>query len=388
MGRQKFLSKSQLLGSLVACCIGSSTAMAGDVIVEIAGNNIVCTGSTQDDVVEISEGDNGNLIIDGDDSTTFNGQASLDTGIDLSFVNNITMDMRGGDDSVTIDFSADNPGPEGISGDLSLRLGPGGDDVSLQLGDVGGNVEIVMNGGDDFLLFRSSTIAGDVTYLSGAGSDVAFFGRALFGAEPVDVVGNLTTRCAGGDDETRYLEGTVFGELNHSDGGGSDEMIMENYTVLNGMVYQGGGGSDFADFGGDSDFGGFGGPGGEDDIFANTAALIVDSLDNTVIEGGLTARNGGGNDVFNFGVSGGAVCAGEFDYAGGRGRDTVNAGDFASFQGAISVSMGQGNDTVNYSFSVQFSFPGLINGGAGIDSIQPSAFELQFLGFVVIGFEQ
>ena len=375
MRRQKFLSKSQLLGSLVACCIGSSTARAGDVIVEIAGNNIVCTGSTQGDVVEISEGDNGNLIIDGGDGTTFNGQASLDTGIDLSFVNNITMDMRGGDDSVTIDFSANNPGPEGISGDLSLRLGPGGDDVSLELGDVGGNVEIVMNGGDDFLVFRSSTIAGDVTYLSGAGSDVAFFGRE-FGAEPVGVVGDLTTRCAGGNDVTYYLAGTVFGELNHSDGGGSDEMIMENYTVLNGMVYQGGGGSDFADFG------------VETDIFTITAALIVGSIDNTVIEGGLTARGGGGNDVLSFGVRGGAVCTGEFDYAGGGGQDTVNAGDFASFQGAISVSMGQGNDTVNYSFSVQFSFPGSINGGAGIDSIQPSAFELQFLGFVVIGFEQ
>ena len=349
----------------LAICSIACPSFAGDVLVEISRNNITLTGSTQDDGMCIFEGSNGNIMIEAFGRTTLNGSSSLDTGVDLSDANNISFDMRGGDDCIEINF-IDNPLPQGILGNLSLRMGPGNDSVRLELGDVGGNVDIVMNGGDDFLVFRSSTIAGDVNYLSGAGSDVGFIGRD-FQSEPVVVLGDFTSRCAGGNDMTFYTTGTVIGDLDHSSGGGSDQFFFEDFVAMNDVNYSGGGGQDTGTFGGGGSF--MGGP---------TASQI---------DGDLVIRGGGGNDILNFGVNQTALCSGAIDYSGGAGRDTVNTGDNAIFEGAISVSLGQGNDTLNYSVLAEFTIPGVLNGGAGIDTIQPSETDLELLGFTVTGFE-
>ena len=343
----------------VFCVCCTTSIFASDLLVEVAKNSVSITGTARSEFFDICEGKNGNVIIFAFGGTTANGQETFDTGVDLSDLNNLIIDLKGGDDEVSVNFDVDNPGPEGVQGNVEIRMGAGEDFVRLQAGDVGGDVNVIMNGGDDTFVFRSTTVFGNVRYLGGAGADSAFFGRK-FNSEPVVIMGDLMTRCAGGDDTTFYITGTVVGNLSHSDGGGADQMFYENFLVMGGMDYAGGGSSDTGRFGGG--------------VFCQ-------------IEGGLDIRGGGGSDVLDFGIGGNVVCTDAFTYAGGSGRDTINAGDFANFQGTISASMGRGNDAINYSEFVSFVVPGTLNGGADIDSIQPSALELEAIGFAVIGFE-
>jgi hypothetical protein len=341
-----------LLGFLVL----SPSTVFGDVDVNVTGSNIAVTGTPAAESLQLEQVGDGNVFVTGLDGTTVNGELSFDTGLGPGEVNDISFDMKGGNDLVDIQF-----GDHGITGDFQANMGPGDDTLALQCLEIAGNANTVMGGGNDIFDCVNTNVSGNLVHSSGAGNDINQIGfSSATEFNPVNVVGDCTIRCAGGDDVTSYDPATtVIGKITQACGGGSDTLYFDG-NALGDMDYNAGGAGDTGFFG---------------------------NFDICQVAGELTIRSGGGGDTLNFGLTNPVVCGAQVDYLGGHGRDTVNIGEFAVFLDAITASMGRGNDTLNSADDTQYTVPGVLNGGTGTDDVNPDPDVLTELGFAVTNFE-
>ena len=331
--------------------------LAGDVTVTVTGSNIDIVGQADSNTIQIFQNDVGELVVQGLEDTTINGvDAIFNTSLVAGQIQNVSIDMRGGDDFVDLVMLDE---PVGISGDLTVKMGQDGDSLFINVSEIAGDVTVRMGGGVDGFDIERTTILGDMDFSGGGGNDFSLFGIE----SEVTIMGTLTTRNGGGDDYVGYGDSAglfTVGNLNDLGGGGNDEMNFDGF-VLGDFFYSGGGGEDIA---------------------------VIGFYGNAQIDGDTELRGGAANDIIEFGAGAFTVTSlVSTSFFGGRGEDTVTIGANADFQGALDANMGQDDDTLNIATGVTAVLPGILTGGDGVDSLSPSEAELEALGFNVIRFE-
>ena len=368
----------------------SSRACLADVLVQTVGNDIVILGDSQPNRVLIQFGIDFStntfgpeVVVDNDFSNSIKlGDfdieeifISLEGGDDSFLVrgvqfNSFVGSFGGGDDCVFFDESIGE-----ISLDVDIVLGAGNDEVIFdQTETIHGNVNIEMNGGDDYLELSPLNIGGDFTCTTGAGSDSIRNDDFLSGV--FAVFGNTRISTSGGNDTISLLTreaqdssgGPIanvvfFGELELSLGGGNDMLNFEAGVGLDATINMGGG---------------------------NDCMLISPStlgLDATVFCGDVIIRGGGGSDELSFGNVLTTFFEKDFQFFGGRGRDSFTTSSMLVANGGFDVSLGLGNDNLDVDLNGSFAFPGTLNGGSGTDSLSPNSNALEDLGFSVLKFE-
>jgi hypothetical protein len=128
----------------------SRKLLAGNVSVSVADGDLVLKGDAEDNSVDVYE-HAGTVWVSGDAETSLSGEANsnnFDTRIRIGDLNHLKIKMRGGDDRVSLGYSATH-------GDTGLTIG---------------NLKAKTGTGDDTVLFRATTLQAPVVKL-GAGDD-------------------------------------------------------------------------------------------------------------------------------------------------------------------------------------------------------------------------
>lgn len=136
-------------------------------------NELTVTGDGSSNDVVITTNDQGQVVISGENGTTIDESSPFitDNG-DGTYtvtepVDDLTIDMGGGDDSVTVEDL-------NLSGNLSITTDNGGngfDTVVLTNVSTDGTLDISTGGGNDFVSIEDSTFVGNGTVNMGAGDD-------------------------------------------------------------------------------------------------------------------------------------------------------------------------------------------------------------------------
>ena len=137
---------------------------AGTVQVSVKNGNLEIRGDDASNCIEITgKGGTGEYAIGGCGSTLINGGAI--SGV----IHDIIIDMRGGDDQVTIDDGDNNIAQD----DLKITTGSGNDTVTLRTFRVVDDLTISTGPGDDKVILDSSIgVSGNVNIDTGPGTDV------------------------------------------------------------------------------------------------------------------------------------------------------------------------------------------------------------------------
>lgn len=192
--------------------------LAGDVSVNVRGDNLIIKGDNADNDIEIYES-GGTVWVDGLNGTTLSKDASgtsFDTGINAASVNKLKVKLKGGDDSLEI--------YAGITANKTkINLGKGED--YLDVLDITSSKKFVANtgAGDD-------TVYIDGTYnkaklKTGSGDDdveVGNFAGATFAGRTVAKLGQ--------GDDTLDVGASVLASTStkirvNGGGGGADELV-------------------------------------------------------------------------------------------------------------------------------------------------------------------
>ena len=207
----------------------SRQMLAGQVSVQVDGGNLILKGDADDNSILVSSA-LGTIRLDAYDGTELAGDASgtsYDTLIPDNALNDVTIKMKRGDDSIV--FYGVNSFD--ITGRLTIKMGAGDDDVSIvnitQAGtSIAGSTHINMGSGRDAINIDNVTFIGPLTIKTGAGDDGVIVASAV---PPVDFVrmhDSVVVKLGSGDDqftiiETATLVGTNSSFLVH--GGGGDD---------------------------------------------------------------------------------------------------------------------------------------------------------------------
>lgn len=151
-----------------AVWLGSSPAIgAGDVSVRVkGGGSISIVGDREDNAIQILD-TGGQVEIRGIDGTS----VDLDmTGVDATAVDKLSVQLRGGDDSVQLDAAVT------IQSKLQIATGSGDDQVEILGSVVDGKTVLSTGGGDDDIDLEGTIFNGKVTIKTGSGDDIARLG--------------------------------------------------------------------------------------------------------------------------------------------------------------------------------------------------------------------
>ena len=363
-------------------------------------------------------GDNANnsLTVQGDagDPTKFHLSSPSDTfnhnpgTFDSpSGVKNITIQMLGGDDSVTFGNSV----PIDLKGNLSVSGGDGANSVTATDLKVEKNFSIT-NGkntsGTDVNNLVNLTVGGSLTISNGAGDTSTIIARNSAGVSTIG--GSLSITNGAGEDHNNIYDTNVGGNVTVNNGHGNAQsglagftwfydfnntghpaQIKGNYTVtyLDGNVSSYDGIWDTAVHGNVTFNHGSGSATTNIDGFVTSLPVIIQgnltmtgSGANTVTIGteyqhtglilgkNLTVTTGAGDDKLTFNK---LDVGGITTLAQGNGNNTFTVDD-SVFIGKFTLTTGSGNDqvfldhTTGTSAPTIFEGPVLINQGAGIDS--------------------
>ena len=222
----------------------SREMLAGDVDVIVRDGDVFVLGDSQDNSIEVSLDINGGLVVTGLDGTTVNGG---ETGI---VANNLTIRMRGGDDTVVVQT---DPNLDITSNELSIFGNAGDDRIELKCG-VGGKTDIRTGAGENFVFTENFFPQDDVSISGGCYRDeirltmvqatnVHFDVKTRGGADIVDVISSnfnsLNLQTGGGGDAVRVaaegignpLQVSIAGESSIALGAGSDA-LETNFSSL------------------------------------------------------------------------------------------------------------------------------------------------------------
>jgi hypothetical protein len=312
--------------------------LAGDVIAAIdTDGNLTISGDNRANAVEISATAEGNLVITGIDDTTvtFNGQTTAaGEAVDLgSVTGDVTIDLHGGDDSVSISGGAEVEGEAAES----LRLG--------------GKLTIIGGNGQDKIVFDNVDVADELHIDTGAGNDAIDLNAVAAASVKVD-----TGR---GDDGIVATGLTADGAVKINTAQGDDDVDL-NGIVSNRLTVDVGNGADSLNIAASE---------------ALIAKISTGAGDDDVSLDGLTAANlsidlGKGDDILEANGTVSAVAT----VTGDAGDDVVN---FSGLRGSVSgettvaarlaIDAGVGNDVVEVAEATLDQF--FVNLGRGLDNL-------------------
>ncbi|MCP4574148.1 MAG: hypothetical protein GY838_17440 [bacterium] len=289
--------------------------MSGNVVVTMADGDVLVRGDRADNAV-IADQDGlpaGQIRIRGADGTTINGQAEV---ILDDVLGAVTMRLRGGDDTVTLDGVT-------LPGDLTVLGGRGDNAVVLTDVDIGGDVTVRNGrGADTFELTGASRIGDDLTIDNRSGGATTTItgvsdGGAPPAITPLEIGGDVSLRNRRGATTTTLEHVTVGGDMAARNARGVDVLELLGQTKIGDdlRVRHGAGGS--------------------------TTRLEGDEANRVEVED-FTLRGGGGRDDILFGY---VTVGSDFDV------DVRGGGDFVDIKttdvnGHTNVAMGGGSDVV------------------------------------------
>jgi hypothetical protein len=168
--------------------------LAGDVTAKISGGNLVIKGDSLANGITIAAGSTAGTVVvtgvtAGGSATTVNSGTAAVT---LSgFTGGLKIDMKGGDDSVTITDLT-------VTGDAKLEGGRGNDTFDVSGSTFHGALTTVLGDGDDTLTVDSTTVSGKAKFKGRSGADDATITDSTFSKLSVSLgKGNDTLTMSG-----------------------------------------------------------------------------------------------------------------------------------------------------------------------------------------------
>lgn len=305
-----------------------------------------------------------NFIIDsgtGLDTVTLNGSGTIPGNIEFSNVNVVEFPMNivyGGD--ITVDAEAESENEDidfnraTIAGNVTLLTGNGTDDIDLIRSLFNGNLNIdTGSGNDDIDLTMGTTVRGDMNVLTGNGDDdiTINFGNLNF----------LGVDAGFGNDDLILLGGTTINGNLHT--WGVNTLDVPSTAVIGGTV-----GIDSNDENrvGTYDFDGTF-VGGNIYIYSGNLEDTVNIINGTFVGGevGLSLGNAIGGAVDNeVTLDGNSVISRNLIVYGGSGADSIDLD--GNIFGSVFLRLGTGTNTVEADGIIEGSFEFI--GGGGTDS--------------------
>jgi hypothetical protein len=374
---------------------------SGNVTAAVVAGSLTITGDAQANGITLSQPAANQITITPDATTSVNGKAA-GTAVTLTNVTrSITVNLHGGDDSLTFNQSAGNIT---VHGNLAISNGNGNTTVTTKTAGtantikVTGNFSEFLGNGTEFSLFDQFTVGGNMTFDHANGD-----ATVILGVDPAnlgkffDSVGgslivlntNASGQAATGNDFNALEEVNVGGNVLVNMGFGGTNSSAENWTSFGTEA----GGTNLVQVGGNmvinsltgsltlGDFFGFGeevvnttvegdvtmnlGSGsGSTAVFGGSTSAVnptarsvtiigTGNSEGAVVSNGTVQKNlnvalmGGGNDTVTLdSLTVGATT----NITTGSGADTVSIDDSgsqgSSFGGAFTLNTGAGNDTV------------------------------------------
>ena len=172
--------------------------LAGNVNVRVTGINLRILGdgaSNQIDVVSMQ----GDIHVIGSQGTSVRGG---DTGIVANQLNNVTVRLRGGDDTLLIQPDVN------VGGNLNVNMAAGSDFTRL-IGNhvVSGTTTIRTGGGQDLFYADSVEFQRSFRMATGAGGDFVYLGG---NNDTITFGGIVNVSTGSGDDGLEFADFTVF----------------------------------------------------------------------------------------------------------------------------------------------------------------------------------
>lgn len=229
--------------------------LAGQVNVLVSGNNITINGDNASNDVMIVEA--GAFIrVLGLDNEVLAGDVDADgfTTVPNGQLNNLTVRLRGGDDTLRAGlFAAPPEGADAdgvqegfkfdVLGTTRVIAGSGADEIQLIVAELHGNVILNMGAGNDDVTFRNTVVQGNLRAIAGSGDDTAQ-------ADNLTANGNVIYRGGGGADrlELGFDQAVTFGgsRADLRMGGGNDTLLVGelNGNAATTIFLHGNGGDD------------------------------------------------------------------------------------------------------------------------------------------------
>ncbi|MDW8224152.1 MAG: hypothetical protein RMJ82_14510 [Gemmatales bacterium] len=228
--------------------------VSGNVAISFSATSgtLTITGDAQGNGITIY-GSGGNYTIEGNVAHLgIGGSTSLNTlpgPLSYSGVTNVVIKMNQGNDYVSIGGDHSLPLPFGLSGNLTIDLGAGNDDLTFTqttpTGVQGSTVIYGGQGGDSvmFGVYNSVTFSGNVTVYLEQGND--FIGMSFVGNH--NFMKSLVID-GGSENDGLFTDGAnVSGTLNIKGGAGDDSINVQDSTscVVKKLLIDGGAGNDF-----------------------------------------------------------------------------------------------------------------------------------------------
>jgi hypothetical protein len=295
--------------------------LAGDVLVNVVGNNLRIEGDAEGNEILITAGaEAGTFIVTGLDGTTLGGETDP---VEVSGIRNIRVNLGDGADLVAL------AGAE-VRGNVTVRTGLGDDRVLV--GTEGGAAELAG------VLPADATVnvSGSLKISTGAGLDqVAVDGATVSrlsvdAGEDNDVVSLGSTDALG--DLSARLVARHGAHINLGDG--NDDLNIDQVSTRGALIARGGVGDDTVNA-----------------TVAEAAVMLVST------DGGIDGITLADLDVRHLGVH------------SGEGNDTVNVSD--SVFTSLGIGLGAGDDTLTTS-TLQARIA-LLGGGEGEDTLDEVA---------------
>lgn len=225
----------------------SRQMLAGNVLVSLSGDNVLVTGDSLANTIEITALDN-DVVIRGLQDTLVNGSANnfvLSTGsriingsvnISMGLGNDTVMFSRNvivnGISNIAGDDGDDQLGSTGVQFTTGALFygGNGNDTVSLQDSSFGGLLWIKTHHGDDLVTLEDITATGKVKIKTGVGNDAVSLTRVTTAEGQ-----KLSVHTEDGNDDVAVRNSTINGSLKLRTTSGQDAVMFSGNT-LNGVV--------------------------------------------------------------------------------------------------------------------------------------------------------
>ena len=230
--------------------------MTGSVTVNLIGSDLIITGGRSNTQVSVSLDGQGEFVVKADQATAGQGALHQDSAGQVTVtgkVQNVTINMHGGNDTVALVGTFDNgfttlTTPLNISGRLSIDTGKGSAYVVMAGINVGDATTVRSTSGPtstNLLEVMGATFNGAFSANLGNGNNAAAFSVAQLIDLPVDFNSTFTYHGGRGQDVfatagTGEFHGAVLVDLQ----GGDDVAAIGNSTFDSSVVILGGPGQD------------------------------------------------------------------------------------------------------------------------------------------------
>jgi len=210
--------------------------LAGDILINVAGGNLMAQGDALDNKVMITAGSEaGSFVVTGLEGTTVHEEGGAATNsVTVTGVRSIQAELGEGNDLIAV-VGANLRGSILLrtgAGDDRVLMGTGGDSAELEgilpaevSVNVGGSIRIATDGGNDEVSVDDVAVRGHLGVNAGEGDDTVSLGGVEAVAAMVDTI-----------DARLQARGGVHVYL----GAGADELTMQHVGTRGAIVVHGG----------------------------------------------------------------------------------------------------------------------------------------------------